>query len=136
MVQFTCLGLTACFGGLAALGRVSDMMQPSSQFKQLLGPAAAFWCAAAVCPTADPCMPLRYCSMRHRMIWFPCILLSRRVAIVVRVLWSFVWFPAKSAVADAADATGGNGNAAASSGEDSGAGVATSQRRRRVRRET
>jgi hypothetical protein len=54
---------------------------------------------------------------------------------VVRVLWSFVWFPAKAAGIDAADAAGGNGGAAISASEDSsGAGVGT-QRRRRVRHE-
>ena len=135
MVQFTCVGLTACFGGLAALGRVSEMLQPSSQYRQLLGPAAVFWCAADL-PGGSSVHATVQTSMHYRAIWHPWFLPSRRVAMVVRVLWSFVWFPAKSAVADAADAAGGNGSAAASSSKDSGARAATFQRRRRVRRET
>lgn len=89
-----------------------------------------------LCPAVASFMPLRYSSTYYRAFWRSCFLPFRRVAMIVRVLWSFVWFPANSAVAEAADAAGGNGSAAASSREDSGAGAATIQRRRRVRRET
>lgn len=103
LVQYTMMGITAIFGGLAMFARLRDMQPANSRMQQLLGAASAFW-----------------------------------VALVMRVLWSFVWFPKKPSGGGAATAAGGNGTNAADSGsdDDSGAGASAAQRRRRVRRET
>jgi len=65
-----------------------------------------------------------------------------RTVLVLRLLWSFVWFPSKKPATTAAagpTAAGGNGvdgDSDSSSDESDAAGAGKPQRRRRVRRET